>query len=358
MALIAKINTADAMEIKEYPSHYGTITHITLTNANGAEVTLSTLGAGITSVVVPDKDGNRADVVLGYRDPEAWMADGPCAGKVPGRYANRIARGHFSIDGTEYTLAINNGPNALHGGPTGFQNRIWDLVEADDRHVVMEYTSADGEEGYPGCLTARATYHWSDDNRLTLHLEAKTDKPTVVNLTNHAYFNLSGESSGSVLSHELKLNASKYLPTDDTLIPLPGAAADVVGTPMDFTEVKTLGRDIKADFPALNYGKGYDNCWVIDGEAGQMRQAAVLHDPASGRTLTVSTTQPGVQVYTGNWLDGCPLSKSGKEYKDYDGVAIECQAFPDAPNRPDFPSTILRPGEKYSETIEFKFTVK
>ena len=344
------------MELKEYPSEYGTITHITLENAGGAKVTLSTLGAGIVSVIVPDGDGNMDDVVLGYKDPAAWMADGPCAGKIPGRYANRIAKGRFSIDGEEYSLAINNGPNALHGGPTGFQNRIWELVEADDRKVVMEYRSADGEEGYPGNLTARATYTWSDANALTLKMEAESDKPTVVNLTNHAYFNLAGHDSGSVLDHVLWLNASRYLPTDDTLIPLPGEPAPVKGTPMDFTSRKPIGEDIKADFPALKYGKGYDNCWVIDREEpGEMVIAAELGDLKTGRILTVSTTQPGVQVYTGNWLEGCPESKSGTEYHDYDGVAIECQAFPDAPNRPDFPSTLLRPGEKYEQTIEFRF---
>lgn len=346
------------MELKEFPSEFGTITHITLTNANGASVTLSTLGAGITSVVVPDKDGHMADVVLGYRNPEDWMADGPCAGKVPGRYANRIARGHFSIDGHEYTLAINNGPNALHGGPTGFQNRIWDIVEADDSHVVMEYSSADGEEGYPGNLTARAAYKWSDNDVLSLDLGAETDKTTVVNLTNHAYFNLAGHDSGSVLDHMLQLNAAHYLPTDETLIPIPGEPAPVEGTPMDFTVAKALGRDIKEDFAALNYGKGYDNCWVTNGKNGEMRVAAELTDPKSGRKLTVATTQPGVQIYTGNWLDGCPISKSGKEYKDYDGVAIECQAFPDSPNRPDFPSTLLQPGEKYEQKIEFRFSVE
>lgn len=346
------------MEIKEYPADFGVITHIRLDNANGASATVSTLGAGIVSVVVPDKTGKMADVVLGYKDPAAWLADGPCAGKVPGRYANRIARGHFSIDGIEYTLAINNGPNALHGGPTGFQNRIWDIVEADDRHVVMEYVSADGEEGYPGQLKVRATYYWSDNNELRLVLEAETDKPTVVNLTNHAYFNLAGHDSGSVLGHEMVINADRYLPTDDTLIPLPGQPASVKGTPMDFTEAKTLGRDIKADFDALKFGKGYDNCWVLNGEKGTMRKAAELTDPVSGRTLVVSTTQPGVQVYTGNWLEGCPESKSGTVYHDYDGVAIECQGFPDAPNRPDFPTTLLRPGEKFREEIEFKFANK
>lgn len=345
------------MTVKEYPSAFGVISHITLTNSRGSSVTISTLGAAITSVIVPDRDGKMADVVLGYADAADWMADGPCAGKVPGRYANRIARGLFSIDGHEYKLAINNGPNALHGGPTGFQNRLWQLVSADDSHMELEYVSADGEEGYPGRLVARAVYEWSDSDTLTLTLEAETDKATVVNLTNHAYFNLAGHDSGSVLGHELKLNASRYLPTEDTLIPLPGEPAPVEGTPMDFTAAKALGKDIKADFPALKYGKGYDNCWVIEGKAGQLREAAELSEASSGRRLEVLTTQPGVQIYTGNWLEGCPRSKSGTEYHDYDGVAIECQAFPDAPNRPDFPSTLLRPDEKYREKIVFKFGV-
>ena len=338
-----------------YNTALGDITWVTVTNAGGASVTLSTLGAGIVSVVVPDAKGRMADVVLGYANAEDYMADGPCAGKVPGRYANRIARGHFSIDGHEYTLAINNGPNALHGGPTGFQNRIWELESATGNTVVFKYTSADGEEGYPGNLVVRAAYTWTESNELTLHLTAQTDKKTVVNLTNHAYFNLAGHDSGSVLDHTLQLAASRWLPTDDTLIPT-GELAAVKGTPMDFTEPKALGKEIKADFAALKYGKGYDNCWVIDAAAdGRLRPVAVLADPATGRVLEVATTQPGVQVYTGNWLKGCPKSKSGTEYHDYDGVAIECQSLPDSPNKPNFPVTVLAPGETYQQTIKFTF---
>lgn len=344
------------MKIEKFETPLGVGELVTLVNARGASVTLSTLGAGIVSVIVPDKKGNMADVVLGYADPADYMADGPCAGKVPGRYANRIARGHFEIDGKKYSLNINNGPNALHGGPTGFQNRLWTLVERDADHVVMQYVSASGEEGYPGTLTARATYTWADDCTLRLDLEAITESPTVVNLTNHAYWNLAGHNSGSVLDHTLELRASRWLPTDDTLIPLPGEPAPVAGTPMDFTAAKPLGRDIRADFPALKYGKGYDNCWVIDGyEKGTLRTAAVLTDPDSGRRLTVRTTQPGVQVYTGNWLTGSPMGKDGAVYEDYCAVAIECQHYPDAPNRPDFPSTRLDPGETLHETIEFHF---
>lgn len=336
----------------------GPITLYTITNSCGASVTLSTLGAGIVSVIVPDAEGNMADVCLGYANPADYMADGPCAGKVPGRFANRICKGHFTLDGKEYTLEINNGPNALHGGPTGFMNRIWDAVETDNG-VTFTYTAADGEEGYPGKLIATAAYTWSDDCKLTLRLGAETDAPTVVNLTNHAYWNLDGHNSGSVLGHTLSLACSRFLPTDDTLIPT-GEIASVEGTPMDFTSPKEIGRDIKAEFPSLVYGKGYDSCWVIDGyeKNGTMRTAAVLKAPKSGRVLEVRTTQPAAQVYTGNWLAGCPANKEGRPYDDYDGVAIECQNMPDAPNHPDFPSAVLRPGEKYDETIEFSFKTK
>lgn len=332
----------------------GDITLLTITNASGASVTLSTIGAGIVSVNVPDREGRMADVVLGYADPADYMADGPCAGKIPGRFANRIAKGRFTVGGREYQLAINNGPNALHGGPTGFQNRMWTVDKAEGDTVVLTYVSADGEEGYPGELKVTATYRWTDANELSLDLRAVTDSDTVINLTNHTYFNLSGHDSGSVLDHELWLAASRYLPTDDTLIPT-GELADVTGTPMDFTSAKPLGRDIKADFPALNYGKGYDNCFVIDGADGTLRDVARLTDHVSGRTMTVATTQPGVQVYTGNWLAGSPINKSGRSYNDYEGVAIECQALPDAPNKPQFPSAGLRPGEEYHHIIVFRF---
>lgn len=345
------------IESKSVASPMGDITLFTIKNASGASVTLSTLGAGIVSVVVPDSDGNLADVVLGYKNPTDYINDGPCAGKVPGRYANRIARGRFTIGKEEYQLAINNGPNALHGGPTGFQNRIWNAT-AGDGFVEFAYVSADGEEGYPGTVAVKAVYWWNDQNELTLELSATTDKKTIINLTNHAYFNLDGEDAGSVLDHKLQLMALKYLPTDDTLIPT-GEMASVKDTPMDFTTPKIIGRDIKEDFPALNYGKGYDNCWVIDGwHKHQLSIAAILTSERSGRVLEVATTQPAVQVYTGNWLAGSPESKSGRGYNDYDGVAIECQGMPDAPNHKNFPSQLLGPGEEYSQAIVFKFKTK
>ena len=329
----------------------------TLTNENGAYVQLSSIGAGIVSIVVPDKDDKLADVVLGYPEAASYFGDGPCAGKVPGRYANRIALGKFSLDGAEYTLPVNNGPNHLHGGPDGFQNKVWESRELDGA-VEFLYYSEDGEMGYPGALKAVARYDWTEDNELRLTLTAEADAPTVLNLTNHAYFNLNGEGNGDILGHVLRLNASEYLPTSDSLIPA-GESEPVAGTPMDFVTDKVIGAEIKADFPALNYGKGYDNCWVIDGyEPGQIQEAAELYSPESGRVLSVYTTQPGVQIYTGNWLSGCPAGKNGHVYEDYTGVAIECQNFPDAPNKPDYPSAVLRPGEVYEQAIIFAFGVK
>ncbi len=339
------------------PSPIGEITLYTLTNSAGASVTLSSLGAGINSVVVPDASGKMDNVVLGYRDPASYIADGPCAGKVPGRFANRIAKGHFTIGDKEYTLPINNGPNSLHGGPDGFMNRIWNS-RLDGDTVVFELTSPDGDAGYPGELQAEARYTWSDDCTLTLRLLAHTDAPTVVNLTNHTYWNLEGENSGSVLDHTLWLAASHYLPTDDTLIPT-GEIAPVEGTPMDFTKFRRLGDDIHADFPAITYGKGYDNCWMVDDyRPGVLRHIATLNAPHSGRVLEVSTTQPAAQVYAGCWLAGSPENPEGRSYNDYDGVAIECQNAPDAPNKPQFPSALLLPGQTYDQTITFHISAK
>ena len=339
-------------------SGQGEISLFRIENTSGASVELSSLGAGISSVIVPDKFGELAEVALGYANPADYMADGPCMGKVPGRYANRIAKGHLEIEGKTYQLNINNGPNALHGGPTGFQNHIWDAEIIPDG-VRFTYVSKDGEENYPGTLTVKAEYTWSEDNVLNLDLKATTDAPTVVNLTNHAYFNLEGADSGSVLNHKLRIKASRYLPTDETQIPT-GEFAPVAGSPMDFTSPKEIGIDINKDFEPLKIGKGYDHCWALDNwEKGSLMEGAVvLAAPSSGRMLTISSTQPGVQIYTGNWLDGSPLNKSGVSYKDYEGVAIELQGFPDAPNKPSFPSQKINPGEEYKETIRYAFSVE
>lgn len=330
----------------------------TLANESGAYVTLCSIGAGIVSLGVPDKDGVIGDVVIGYDKPEDYIADGPCSGKCPGRFANRIAKGHFTLDGKEYTLPVNNGPNHLHGGPNGFQNQVWDSRIAGDDAVEFMYFAEDGEEGYPANIKVVAHYQWSEDNVLKLTFTAQTDAPTVVNLTNHVYFNLNGEGNGNILGHTLKLNASEFLPTDDTLIPV-GESEPVAGTPMDFVNEKPIGQDIKADFPALNYGKGYDNCYVIDGyEEGQIQTAAELYAPESGRALEVLTTQPGVQIYTGNWLEGCPVGKKGHIYHDYDAVAIECQHYPDTPNKADYPTAVLREGETYEQAIIWAFSIR
>ncbi len=341
------------------PCAKGDIHLFTLANDHGMTVELSSLGAGIVSVVVPDKAGNLADVALGYKNPCDYMYDGPCAGKTPGRFANRIAAGRFTIDGETFRLATNNGPNALHGGPEGFQNQLW-TPETIPGGVRFTYISKDGEEGYPGTLKAVVEYTIETDrNRLNIVLRATTDKPTVVNLTNHTYWNLSGEESGSVLEHMMNMRCSRFLPGDNTLIPS-GEMESVAGTPMDFTTSKKLGQDIKADFPSIIHAKGYDSSWVVDDWEKDLYQdkIVVISDPRSGRVLEIGSTQPAAHVYTGNWLAGSPQSKSGHSYADYDGVAVEMQGMPDAPNKPSFPSQTLRPGEVYSHKITFTFTTE
>lgn len=343
---------------KKYPSAKGEITVYRLENESGAWVELSTLGAGIAGVAVPDKDGKIGEVALAYTDPADYIADGPCLGKCPGRYANRIAKGHLEVDGKLYQLAINNGPNALHGGPEGFQNQIWQARELPDG-IEFSYHAKDGEENYPGNLDLTATYTWSEDNVLTLKFHATSDRDTVINMTNHAYWNLDGADAGFVGDQEMQIKADAFLPTDDTQIPT-GEFAPVDGTPMDFKAFKKIGKDLKADYEPLHIGKGYDHCWVIrDWEPGRMiEDAVVLKSEKSGRTLRVSSDQPGVQIYTGNWLAGSPRNKSGRSYEDYDGVAIEMQGFPDAPNKPHFPSQSLAPGQTYDRTILFAFEAK
>lgn len=329
----------------------------TMRNTKGYEVELCNMGAAIVAIRVPDKNGVVGDVALGYENRMDYITEGPCMGKVPGRYANRIAKGYFELDGKEYRLNINNGPNALHGGPTGFHKSLWE-GRVEENRVVFAIDSPDGHEGYPSDLYVEAVYDWDDDNRLELTLLAQTNGATVLNLTNHAYFNLKGAGEGLIKDHLLTLNASTYLPTDQTLVPT-GELRSVEGTPMDFRTAKPIGRDMDEQFDALLFGKGYDNCWPIDGyEAGKVQQAALLSEPTTGRTLRVLTDQPAVQVYTGNWLSGCPVGKGGKRYEDYSGVAIECQGYPDAPNKPHFPSQVLRKGERYERHIIFEFGVE
>ncbi len=331
----------------------------TMTNGIGASVQLSNIGAGIVSVCVPDREGKMGNVALGYETYDSYFDDGPCMGKTPGRYANRIASGEFTLEGKTYHLSRNNGPNHLHGGPKGFANKLWNSRVETDR-VVFSLFSPDGDEKYPGDLSVEVVYDWNDRCELEITYFAKSEAPTVVNLTNHAYFNLRGENAGAdaMLEQQLRLNAHYFLPTDATQIPT-GELAHVAGTPMDFTRPKALGQDIGADYEALRIGAGYDHCWAVDDwEKGKLSDVAVLSDAVSGRRLVVRSTQPGVQVYTGNWLRGSAPGRGGHVYADRDGVAIECQAFPDSPNRRSFPSAVLRPDDIYQQTIVYKFEVQ
>ena len=330
----------------------------TLTNAAGMEVCITNFGGRIVSVMVPDRTGTLRDVVLGFDNIADYVRIPSDFGASIGRYANRIGHGRFVLDGDTVRLPVNNYGHCLHGGPDGWQYRVYEAHQPDPQSLALTLHSPDGDAGFPGAVTAKVVYRLTEDNAIDITYEATADRPTVVNLTNHSYWNLADENAGSVLGHKLRLRASRWLPTDETLIPT-GELAGVAGTPMDFRTSKPLGRDIRADFPALRYGKGYDNCWAVDDwRADEETTVAELYDPKSGRRLSVRSTQPGVQVYTGNWLAGSPLSKSGRPYADYDGVAIECQGFPDAPNRPDFPSAELRPGEAYRRTIRFRFDVR
>ncbi len=337
--------TPEGVEVIEYR----------MENSRGESVSLMNYGATILSICVADSKGQIDDVALGYKEWQSYMGDGPAMGKSVGRFANRIARGHFSIDGKEYSLAINNDVNALHGGPSGFMNRVWES-SVEGESVVFSYFSQDGEEGYPADLKVEARYEWDDDANLKLTYSATTEAKTIVNLTNHVYFNLDGHDAGSIREHTLQLNCQEWLPTDQTKIPT-GEAAAVEGTPMDFTTPHKIGERIDDDFEALKIGKGYDHCWLIKRERvpQDVREVGELASQKSGRKMKISTSQVGVQIYTGNWLKGSATNKSGGEYNDNDGVAIECQALPDSPTKPQFPSTILERGERYEEVIIYSF---
>ncbi|MEM8666405.1 MAG: aldose epimerase family protein [Planctomycetota bacterium] len=340
-------------------SDFDNIKLYTLTNSNGAKIKVTNYGAIITSIIVPDRDGKLGDIALGYDRVEDYMnaVDKPYFGAIVGRYGNRIANGEFTIDGETYTLAKNNPPNHLHGGTIGFDKVVWDakLTGGDGwSGIVLTYRSKDKEEGYPGNLDVQVTYKWTNDNDLVVDYLATTDKATPVNLTQHAYFNLKGEGNGTILDHELMLKAKKYTPVDSTLIPT-GELADVTGTPFDFTKAKPIGRDIAQENEQLKFGLGYDHNFVIDREGEGLQVAAFVSEPTSGRTMEIRTTEPGIQFYCGNFLDGRLTGKSGKPYEFRGGFCLETQHYPDSPNQESFPSTILKPGGAYKTTTVFSF---
>ena len=331
----------------------------TLTNANGIEMEVTNYGGIVTALRVPDRDGERADVVLGYDALDGYLERNPFFGALVGRYGNRIAGGTFTLDDSTYTLATNNGPNHLHGGVKGFDKRVWQAEPFEDSSgvgLVLTYTSPDGEEGYPGTLEARVTYTLTDSNEVVFDYHATTDKATPVNLTQHTYFNLAGHGAGDILDHEILINAEGFTPVDSTLIPL-GEIADVEGTPFDFSEPTAIGLRIEDGDEQLERAGGYDHNLVL-GEAGEMKLAARVYEPTSGRVMEVRTTEPGVQFYTGNFLDGSITGKDGAVYEQRAGFCLETQHFPNSPNQPSFPSTILRPGEEYTSRTVYRFDVR
>jgi len=339
--------------------HFGTTpdgcnVHLfTLTNNRGMEVRVINYGGIITTIKVPDRDGILGDVVVGHDTLEGYLNRSRFFGALIGRYANRLAGGRFTLNGVEYTLAINNGVNHLHGGVKGFDKVIWHAADTD-QGLRLTYISKDGEENYPGNLRVNVTYSLTEVNELRIEYEAATDQETIINLTNHSYFNLAG--SGTILDHELMIEADAFTPVDQALIPI-GEIRSVKDTPMDFRSPTAIRRLIGNGDEQLRFaGGGYDHNFVLRGVAESFRKATTLYDPKTGRLLEVSTTQPGLQFYSGNFLDGSIIGKGGRAYVKYSGCCLETQHFPDSPNHPNFPSTVLRPGEEYRHTTVLKFS--
>ena len=336
------------------------ISLVTLRNLNGMEVRVMTYGGIIVSLKTPDKTGHVDDIVLGHDDAAGYFANSPYFGVIVGRYGNRIAKGAFTLEGHTYQLATNNGANHLHGGKKGWDQAVWAADPFQDARgvgVVLSHTSPDGDEGYPGTVNAKVTYTLKDDNQLVVDYSATTDKPTVINLTQHSYFNLTGGKSPDILGHELMINADRYTPVDDGLIPT-GELAPVQGTPFDFRAATKIGARIEQDDVQLKRGKGYDHNWVLNRQGEGLSLAARVVEPASGRTLEISTTEPGIQFYSGNFLDGTITGKGGVKYGHRAGFCLETQHYPDSPNHPNFPSTVLRPGQQYKSQTVFKFGVQ
>jgi aldose 1-epimerase len=339
----------------------GNVERWTLNNGHRMTVKILTYGGIIQSLYVPDRSGHLGNVALGFDNLPDYVAKSPYFGCITGRYANRIALGQFSIDGNDYQLPINNDPNSLHGGTVGFDKHIWATTpfkHGSSVGLVMKFTSPDGDQGYPGTMNAQVTYTLTKNDTLKMNYQATTDKPTIVNLTNHNYWNLAGEGSGDIYGHKLFLNSKEYTPVDPTLIPT-GSLDPVAGTPMDFRHATAIGDRIRDGFPQLVIGRGYDHNWVLDRGSNTSSNfvAAKVTEPTSGRVLTIRTDQPGIQFYSGNFLDGTLTGKAGAVYKHRTGFCLETQHFPDSPNHPQFPSAILRPGATYRSRTVFTFGV-
>jgi aldose 1-epimerase len=329
----------------------------TLRNSHGAEVKIMNYGGILQSFRAPDRHGQMGDVVLGYDNLDGYIKESPYFGALVGRYGNRIAKGKFTLNGKEYTLATNNGPNSLHGGKKGFDKVIWEpkvLATPDGPALQLRYLSKDGEEGFPGNLSVTATYTFTDENALRLDYEATTDKDTIVNLTQHSYFNLA--LKGDVLEHVVMIDADKFTPVDSTLIPT-GELRPVQGTPFDFRKPTPIGARINDDNEQLKLGGGYDHNWVLNKKPGELKLAARVQEPTSGRVLEVITTEPGLQFYTGNFLNGKIAGKGGVVYHKRNAFCMEPEHFPDSPNHPEFPPVVLKPGETYRNTIIYKLSV-
>jgi len=332
----------------------------TLTNNLGMQAKIMNYGGIVVSLKVPDRNGKMDDVVLGFNDLDSYLKGHPYFGAIVGRYGNRIAKGRFTLNGFEYKLAVNNGENHLHGGIKGFDKVVWTAKEMRTKMgpaLSLTYISKDGEEGYPGTLTATVVYTLTNNNELKLDYTVTTDKDTVSNLTHHSYFNLAGEGNGDILSHILTLNGSRFTPTDAGSIPT-GELKAVAGTPFDFLKPTVIGKRINDQDQQLQYGSGYDHNFVVNGKFGSLRSAATVYEPTSGRVLEVWTTEPGVQFYTGNFLDGTLTGKSGKVYQKRFGFCLETQHYPDSPNHPAFPTTTLKKGATYRSTTVYRFKVR
>ena len=332
----------------------------TLRNKNGLEATITNFGGTVVSMRVPDREGTLADIVLGYDSLQQYETDRSYFGAIVGRYGNRIGNAAWSLDGSVYTLAANDGANHLHGGLKGFNKVLWTVDEkrsVPGRSLALTYISPDGEEGYPGALSVTVVYALNDDNELVIEYEAVTDKPTVINLTQHSYFNLAGAGVRDVLDHQLMIAADRFTPVDEGLIPT-GELQSVEGTPMDFRTPTRIGDRIDYEDGQIHRGRGYDHNWVLNRESDLLQVVASLFEPTTGRVLEVLTTEPGLQFYSGNFLDGSTRGKLGRDYRFRTGLCLETQHFPDSPNKPHFPSTVLRPGGRYHTTTAYRFTVR